>query len=129
MVVDEYGQIAGLITLEDVLEELVGEIADEYDMPEDRPFVRREDGSWLVDGMEDYETVCERIGLPEPAEDERGAFTTLAGLIVMRLGRMPRAGDTVTQGDFDLEVVDMDGRRIDKVLARPRAQPSPEPEA
>jgi len=120
LVVDEYGQITGLITLEDVLEELVGDIEDEFDVPEDRPIIHRPDGTWLVDGMEDYESVRERIGLPEVPEGERGAFTTLAGLIVMRLGRIPHTGDTITEGDFQLEVIDMDGRRIDKVLVRPQ---------
>lgn len=117
-VVDEYGQTAGIITMEDLLEELIGDIRDEYDHSEDHPFIRREDGSWLVDGMEAYDKVRTRIGLPAPDEDEEGDFTTLAGFIMARLNRVPKEGDSVQSGEFALEVVDMDGMRIDKVLVR-----------
>ncbi|HEX4203872.1 MAG TPA: hemolysin family protein [Ktedonobacteraceae bacterium] len=116
--IDEYSQVVGLITLEDVLEELVGEIQDEYDMPEDKAIVQREDGSWLVDGMLDRETVQEKIGLQPPDEDDD--YHTLAGMILNYLGRIPTVGDTVTIDGFVLEVVDMDGRRIDRVLIRPK---------
>ncbi|HRA21235.1 MAG TPA: hemolysin family protein, partial [Anaerolineae bacterium] len=64
VVIDEYGQTAGLVTLEDLLEELVGEIQDEYDQPEERSIIERDDGSWLVDGMEAYDRVCQSLGLP-----------------------------------------------------------------
>jgi len=117
IVIDEYSQVIGLVTLEDVLEELVGEIQDEYDKPEDNAFVQREDGSWLVDGMVDHELVREKIGLQPPSAG-RGDYHTLAGMIMAQLGRIPAVGDSVTMGDFVLEVVDMDGRRIDKVLIR-----------
>src|SRR5439155_13394415 len=67
IVIDEYSQVAGLVTLEDVLEELVGEIQDEYDVPADSAIVQREDGSWLVDAMTDHELVREKIGIcPQP---------------------------------------------------------------
>ncbi len=116
IVIDEYGQVDGLVTLEDLLEELVGEIRDEYDETEDPPFVQREDGSWLVDGMQAYDKVQQRIGLPDDVELPHADFTTLAGLIMAQLNRIPRVGDIVALGDFNLEVIDMDGRRIDKVL-------------
>ena len=116
VVIDEYGQTAGLVTLEDLLEELVGEIQDEYDQPEERSIIERDDGSWLVDGMEAYDRVCQSLGLPEPTADDDDDFNTLAGMILSRLGRLPAVGDRVLSGDFSLEVVDMDGRRIDKVL-------------
>jgi putative hemolysin len=119
MVIDEYGQVAGLVTLEDLLEELVGEIRDEYDQSEDPPFVWREDGSWLVDGMQAYDTVQQRLGLPDDVELPNADFTTLAGLIMARLNRIPHVGDKVALGEFSLEVIDMDGRRIDKVLIQP----------
>ncbi|GIV97327.1 MAG: hypothetical protein KatS3mg057_1984 [Herpetosiphonaceae bacterium] len=118
LVVDEYGQVTGLITLEDVLEELVGEIQDEYDLPSEPAFVQRQDGSWLVDAMEPYDTVRERIGLPEVPEEERREYTTLAGLMLARLGRIPQVGDSVILEHWVLEVVDMDGRRIDKILVK-----------
>jgi len=120
LVLDEYGQVAGLLTLTDVLEELVGEIPDEDSAPEDRPFVQREDGSWLVDGLEPYDTVRDRLGLPDVPPEERGDYSTLAGMVLARLGRLPQVGDSVTVGDHVLEVVDMDGLRIDRVLVRQR---------
>jgi putative hemolysin len=125
LVVDEYGQVVGLLTLEDVLEELVGEIEDEYDVPEDRAIVQREDGSWLVDGKEAYETVQRVVGLPEIPSEEHGLYTSLAGFILARLGRIPSVGDTLRADGFVLEVVDMDGRRIDRVLIRPAPDATP----
>ncbi len=116
LVVDEYGQTAGLVTLEDLLEELVGEIQDEYDEGEEQPIVRREDGSWLVNGLEAYDKVKDRIGLPTVAGLDEEDFTTLAGLILSLHKRIPKVGDKVILGEYSLEVVDMDGRRIDKVL-------------
>ena len=119
LVVDEYGQITGLLTLEDVLEELVGEIEDEYDEPEEPSIVQREDGSWLVDGKEAYEVVRDKIGLPPVPADERGLYMSLAGLVLARLGHIPTVGETLHIGNFIFEVVDMDGRRIDRLLIRP----------
>jgi putative hemolysin len=121
IVIDEYGQVDGLVTLEDLLEELVGEIRDEYDQSEDPPFIKREDGSWLVDGMQAYDTVQQRLGLPADIQLPAADFTTLAGLIMAQLNRIPRVGDKVALGDFLLEVVDMDDRRIDKVLVQRHA--------
>ena len=118
IVIDEYSQVTGLVTLEDVLEELVGEIQDEYDQLPDTAFVQREDGSWLVEAMTDQELVREKIGMPPRSQLERGEYHTLAGMILAHTGRIPKVGDKVTIGDFIFEIVDMDGRRIDKVLIR-----------
>lgn len=118
IIIDEYSQITGLVTLEDVLEELVGEIQDEYDQPEDNAIIQREDGSWLVDAMTDHEKVREKIGMPPPSDHERGNYNTLAGMLLAHMGHIPKPGDTVTIGNFVFEIVDMDGRRIDKVLIR-----------
>jgi putative hemolysin len=121
LVVDEYGQVVGLLTLEDVLEELVGEIQDEYDVGEEAPIVRRADGSWLVAGTEAYEHVREVVGLPPIPAADRGQYTTLPGLLMLRLGRVPRVGDRVRVGeDWEAEVAAMDGRRVSRVLLRPR---------
>ena len=122
LVVDEYGQVTGLVTLEDVLEELVGEIEDEYDEPEEPAIVRREDGSWLVDGKVAYETVRERVSLPPVPPAEQGLYTSLAGLVLARLGHIPTVGETLRVGRFIVEVVDMDGRRIDRLLIRPATE-------
>ncbi|GCE06226.1 hemolysin family protein [Dictyobacter aurantiacus] len=116
LVIDEYSQITGLVTLEDVLEELVGEIHDEYDQPEDSAMLQREDGSWLVDAMTDHEVVRKKIGMQEKDEEEHYNYHTLAGLLLTHMGRIPKVGDSVTIDDFTFQVIDMDGRRIDKVL-------------
>jgi putative hemolysin len=114
VVIDEYSQVVGIITLEDIIEELVGEIQDEYDLPQDNMIVQREDGSWLVDGMIDRETIAERIGLKPDNEEDH--YHTLAGMILTHLGRIPVVGDKLTINNFLIEIVDMDGRRIDRVL-------------
>lgn len=116
LVIDEFGQVAGLVTLEDMLEELVGDIRDEYDDALEEAFVQRSDGSWLVDGGEPYEKVALRVGLPDLPEDEPRHFTSLAGLIIEKLHRIPATGDKIEVDGFTLEVVDMDHMRVDRVL-------------
>jgi putative hemolysin len=125
VVVDEYGQTSGIVTMEDLLEELVGEIRDEYDQAEEHPIMAREDGTWLVDGLVAYDRVKARIGLQTSDEDD-SEYTTLGGMMLALLDRIPVEGDTVTVGDHVLEVIDMDGRRIDKVLIRPKQETKPE---
>ncbi|HEX8034581.1 MAG TPA: hemolysin family protein [Ktedonobacterales bacterium] len=135
LVVDEYGQVTGLMTLEDVLEELVGDIADEYGSHNEHqgPAVSRlEDNTWIVDGSEAYESIREQIGndlLPAIPDEERGEYTSVAGIILARLGRIPTEGDTVRLGEAILEVVKMDGRRIDKVLIYPSPEHDDSPDA
>jgi CBS domain containing-hemolysin-like protein len=125
---DEYGQTTGLITLEDVLEELVGEIHDEYDTDADAPIIAREDGAWLVDGGETYDHVREAISdLPPIPTAERGLYTTLSGLMAVRLDRIPRAGDRVAVGPkWIAEALTVERRRVTKALLRP-APSAPEP--
>lgn len=115
LVIDEYGQVIGLITLEDLLEELVGEIRDEHDTDEENAYFQREDGTWLVDAREPYDRVCHVLGLT-PSKDEDIKFESLASLVIEELGRIPVVGDIVTLGAMKVEVVDMDERRLDKVL-------------
>jgi putative hemolysin len=113
VVVDEYGGTEGLVTATDVLEGIAGALPDR-DEEEGPGFVQRPDGSWLVDGLmpvDEFEDVCSVAGMRE-----EGDFDTVAGFIIHRLGRLPRVGDRVRRDDMVLEVVDMDGRRIDKVL-------------
>jgi putative hemolysin len=127
IVIDEYSQVVGLVTLEDLLEELVGEIQDEYDEPENNVFVQRADGSWLVDGMTDQEVVRQKLGMQPQPDNQRASYHTLAGMLLSYMGRIPAVGDKVTIDGFVFEIVDMDGRRIDKVLIQ-RVQESSRPE-
>jgi len=114
IVLDEYGGTEGLVTLEDVLEELVGEIHDEHRQADAQAFVQREDGSWLVDGSVAVDDLVERFGLKgEPLPRD---YTTISGLVLAQLERIPAAGDVVRWRGLRIEVVDMDGRRIDKLL-------------
>ncbi len=119
LVLDEYGQTDGLVTMEDVLEELTGNIADEYDEADVR-VTRRADGSFLVDGLVSYADAEDKIGLPERTElSDLPHFDTMAGLVIALLEHIPTAGEIAQWRDWLFEVVDMDGVRIDKVLVRP----------
>jgi putative hemolysin len=117
-VVDEYGDVQGLVTIHDVLESIVGDIPSEGE-PAEPLAVRREDGSWLLDGMlpvDKFRELFPEMGLPE---EESGTYHTLSGFILMRLGRIPAVADHFSWHGWRFEVVDMDGNRIDKVLASP----------
>lgn len=118
MVLDEYGQVAGVLSMEDMLEELVGDLQDEYDEAEES-VVQREDGSYLVDGLLPFPDAVERLHLPVSDAERAGDFETFAGFLLSLLGRIPSAGETHAWNDYILEIVDMDGRRIDKILVRP----------
>jgi putative hemolysin len=116
LVVDEYGDLEGLVTLTDILEALVGELPDS-DQSDPR-VVRREDGSWLVDGMIALDELKQVLNVSQlPGEDPE--FHTLGGYLMGRLNRVPMVADRVTADDFRFEVVEMDGRRVDRVLVVP----------
>jgi putative hemolysin len=113
VVLDEYGSFEGVVTSADVLEAIVGELSEGNATPDD--CVVRPDGSLLMDGMMPVDEVKTRLGLESvPAE---GSYHTLAGLILALLRRLPRTGDRIVHAGWRFEVVDMDGRRVDKVLA------------
>jgi len=116
IVLDEYGGTEGMVTLEDVLEELVGEIHDEHRREEQRAFLQREDGSWLVDGGASVEDLAKRFELKLGATSRE--YSTVSGLVLAELERIPVVGDTLRWQGLVVEVVDMDGRRIDKLLVR-----------
>jgi putative hemolysin len=116
IVLDEYGGTEGLVTLEDILEELVGEIHDEHRAARDTAFVRREDGSWLVDGGASIEDLSETIDVK--LDGAPRDYSTVSGLVLAQLERIPATGDITRWQGITIEVVDMDGRRIDKVLIR-----------
>jgi putative hemolysin len=117
IVSDEYGQVAGLITLEDMIEELVGDIGGET---ESGAIQQRKDGSYLVDGMLSYGDLQEQLPIPNLAElARRYNFETVAGLTLVLLNHIPKAGAIVNWQGYTFEVVDMDGQRIDKLLITP----------
>ncbi|KJS02026.1 MAG: membrane protein [Desulfobulbaceae bacterium BRH_c16a] len=114
-VVDEYGEILGLITLQDVLEALTGEFKSRD--PEDVWAVQREDGSWLLDGLIPIQELKDRLDLKSVPEEQKGRYNTLSGMMMWLIGSLPRTSDVAEWEGWRLEVVDMDGNRIDKVLA------------
>jgi putative hemolysin len=116
LVVDEFGGMEGLVSLADVMGSIVGEMAP--DPGEEPSIVRRADGSWLLDGALDLDTVLRTLGADaQLSDDERQHFHTLGGLAMLALGRVPRTGDVFERGPFRFEIVDMDGNRVDRVLA------------
>jgi putative hemolysin len=127
LVVDEYGGVSGLVTLNDVLEAVVGEVTA-VDIGEQPSIVERADGSWLVDGMLSVAELQHALHLAEPPEEDRGDFQTVGGLVLHQLGRIPRIADHFEWCSLRFEVVDMDGRRIDKVLVQ-RVAPPPDAES
>jgi len=118
IVVDEYGTVKGLVTLNDLLEAIVGELPS-LDESDETYSVRREDGSWLLDGMLPMDEFKELLGLGRLAEEESGRFLTLSGYVMTKMGRIPRAGDRFDSDGLRYEIMDMDGNRIDKILVSP----------
>jgi putative hemolysin len=113
-VVDEYGAVQGVITERDLLEAITGEFGAPSD--EDAWAVRRADGSWLMDGLIPVPEFKDRLELKDLPEEDRGRYNTLAGMIMLLLGRLPHTTDSVDWGGWRFEVVDLDGKRVDKVL-------------
>ncbi len=114
-VVDEYGEVLGLVTLQDLLEALAGEFKSRD--PEDVWAVHRKDGSYLLDGLIPIPEFKDLLGLKAVPEEEKGLYYTLSGMMMWLIGRVPRTGDVTEWDGWRFEVVDMDGNRIDRVLA------------
>jgi putative hemolysin len=125
-VVDEYGAVQGVISERDVLEAITGEFTMPAD--EDSWAVQRDDGSWLLDGLIPVPEFKDRLELKDLPEEDRGRYNTLAGMIMLLLGRLPRTADSVEWQGWRFEVVDLDGKRVDKVLAS-RIEGAPEESA
>ena len=113
IVVDEYGGTAGLVTLEDLLEEIVGEIRDEYDV-ETEPVVEEGNGSWVFSAKASIDEVRERLGV----EIEPEGFETVGGYVLTRVGRVPAVGETFELDGLLVEVLEAERRRIHKVRFR-----------
>jgi putative hemolysin len=116
LIVDEYGDLEGLVTPSDILEALVGDIPGSADA--DQRVVRREDGTWLIDGMVGLDELKQVLGLSH-LTGEDADFHTLGGYMMARLNRVPMIADRVTTDGYQFEIVDMDGRRVDRVLISP----------
>jgi len=112
IVMDELGQMQGIVTMNDLLEALVGDVADFYSS--EFSLIEREDGSWLIDGQYPLIEFLRKFDLGDLAEDY--PFNTISDLILNELRRIPFAGDTLLWLNFEIEILDMDGARIDKVL-------------
>jgi putative hemolysin len=114
-VVDEYGSVQGVITMRDVMEAITGEFVTPA--LNDSWAVKREDGSWLIDGLMPVPELKDRLELKELPEEDRGLYNTLAGMVMLLLGDLPKETDAVQWEGWRFEVVDLDGKRVDKVLA------------
>ena len=117
LVVDEYGVVQGMMTPRDVLEAITGELL-QTSAPEETWATPRIDGSWLLDGLMPISELKARLGLTDLPHEDKGRYNTVAGLVLVLAGRLPRTGERFEGMQWSFEVVDMDGRRIDKVLAQ-----------
>jgi len=113
-IVDEYGEVQGVITVRDVLEAITGEFTTPAS--DDAWAVQRADGSWLFDGLIPVPELKDRLDLKDLPEEDRGRYNTLAGMVMLLLGRLPQTTDSVEWEGWRFEVVDLDGKRVDKVL-------------
>jgi putative hemolysin len=116
IVIDEYAQMQGLITMNDLLEALVGDVSEFYD--KEFTFIQRDDGSWLIDGQYPLIEFLRKFDLEELIEDY--PYNTITGLILHQLRRIPATGEKLYWRNFKIEIMDIDGARIDKVLVTVR---------
>jgi putative hemolysin len=128
-VIDEHGGFQGLVTTSDILEAIVGDIPMPDEAAEEAEIIRREDGSWLVDGKVLADELKELLLADDLPFEEENLYQTLGGLVMAFLDRIPKSGDYFDWNGFRFEVVDMDGHRVDKVLIKPLApELPPQPE-
>jgi putative hemolysin len=127
MVMDEFGGILGLVTTTDLLEKIVGELPEAGGV-HDPDIVKRADGSWLLDGMLPADEIKEILHLRSLPGEEENYFQTLGGFVINHLDRIPSTGDYFVFEQVRFEVVDMDGRRVDKILATPVNSEFPDPD-
>lgn len=116
VILDEYGGVAGLVRMHDLIEQIVGELDGGIYAEEEADAVQRRDGTWLVSGQIGLHEINHTIAKFEIPDDESSDYHTLAGFLMARTGNIPAVTDQIEYGDFVFEIVDMDGNRIDKVL-------------
>lgn len=117
LVVDEYGSITGILSITDILEALVGDIPT-IDEAEDQTIIKRNDGSWLVDGLISIYEFKDHFKVQKLPDEESDQFHTIGGFVMHGLGRIPVAGDSLDLENVHIEVIDMDGNRVDKLLIK-----------
>ena len=115
-VVDEYGELKGMVTLQDMMDALTGEFAQ--DDEDDQMVIRRQDGSLLLDGLIPIIDLKDALDIRKLQDEEEGRYQTLNGFLMYELGKIPQTADVVEVAGWRLEIVDMDGKRVDKVLAQ-----------
>lgn len=115
LVLDEYGELEGLVTIADIFQSIVGEIGQPGE-PAEAGITEREDGTWLVDGMLPIDEFKDEFNLEELPTEDRGSFQTMGGLMMNYLGRIPQPADHFEWNNLRFEVIDMDGFRVDKIL-------------
>jgi len=116
LVVDEYGEVAGLATLKDVMEAIVGDIPSEEADDDEPEAIQREDGTWLLDGTLTIEKFKQLFDVETLPDEATGNFHTIGGFVMLQLGHVPRATDHFEWDKLYFEVVDMDKNRVDKIL-------------
>lgn len=124
LIMDEFGGITGMVTINDVLEAIVGDIPMLEDQIEEPDIIQREDGSYLLDGMLSTEELKDLLDLDKLPDEDNAGYETLGGMIMAEIRRIPNAGDTTIWNGWRFEVVDMDGYRVDKILVSRAEKPS-----
>ncbi|MBU2494689.1 MAG: hemolysin family protein [Bacteroidetes bacterium] len=117
LIIDEYGGSKGMITLHDLIEDIFGDLPEKHEAPEQN-IIKRKDGSFLIDGSTDIIKISSLLSI----EIEADNFSTLSGFIMFHLDRIPKEGDIFNYGMYDFEVIDMDGRKVDKILVKKSAE-------
>lgn len=119
LVIDEYGNVQGLLSLTDILEAIVGDIPSINELGE-REIVKRDNGTYLVDGLVPIDEFKEYFHIRKLPEERSGVFHTIGGFVMRKLGRIPASGDKLEWGEYMFEIMDMDGNRVDKILIIPK---------